>query len=178
VLVMLGAVLAAYGVGVYNGLVEVRNNVDKSWQNIDVLLQQRHDEIPKPVDATKGYLRHEADMLERITRLREEYDRAISTDDKARAENDLNRALARLRVTAEAYPDLKASPLFAQVLGRVSALESSVADRRELFNETVNTYNTRNESFPDLQVAGALRYERHAFLEIDDERKTDVSPNL
>jgi LemA protein len=178
VLAVLGAAFVAYGVGIYNGLVEVRNNVDKSWQNIDVLLQQRHDELPKLVDATKGYLKHESALLERLTQLREAYDRAGSTDDKTRAENALNRTIDNLRLTAEAYPDLKSSPLFAQVLGRVSALESSVADRRELFNESVNVYNTRIESFPDLVLAGALRYRRHAFLEVADERKADVGASF
>lgn len=173
--VVLGAACVAYGVGIYNSLVEVKNNIDKSWTNIDVLLQQRHDELPKLVDATKGYLRHEADLLERITRLRVAYDGAASIDDKTRAENELNRELGRLRATLEAYPDLKSSPLFGQVLARVSALESSVADRRELFNESVTIYNTRIESFPELMLAGALGYRRHPFLEVAAEQKADVA---
>jgi LemA protein len=178
VLAVLGAALVAYAVGVYNGLIEVKNNIAKSWKNIDVLLQQRHDELPKLVGATKGYLRHESDLLERITRLRGAYDGATSIDEKTRAENELNRALGRLRLTLEGYPDLKSSPLFGQVLSRVSALESSVADRRELFNESVNVYNTRLESFPDLVIAGLLRYRPHAFLEVAPEQKADVAASF
>jgi len=175
VLIVLGLAVAAYLVALYNSLVEVKNNIDKAWKNIDALLQQRHDELPKLVDAVKGYLRHENELLDRVTRLRTGYDQAPSTDQKTRVENDLNRELGRLRVAVEAYPDLKASPLFAQIVGRVSALESSIADRRELFNDSVNIYNIRIEQFPELVLAGVLRYGPHAFLEVPPERTSDVS---
>jgi LemA protein len=172
------AALVAYGIALYNSLVEVRNNVDKAWKNIDVLLQQRHDELPKLVDATKGYLQHERALLERLTHLRTGYDQAASTDEKTRVENEINRQMGRLRVAWEAYPDLKSSPLFAQVLSRISALESSVADRRELFNDSVNIYNIRIARFPELVLAGGLGYARHAFLEVPEDRKADVTPGF
>ena len=175
VAMVLGLAVAAYLVGIYNSLVEVRNNVGKAWKNIDVLLQQRHDELPKLVDAAKGYLRHESALLERIVRLRMGYDQAPTIDEKARVENQLNRELDRLRLAWEAYPDLKASAVFTQIMGRVSALESSIADRRELFNDSVNIYNVRAESFPDLLLARLLGYTRLAFLEVPVERTEDVS---
>jgi LemA protein len=168
----------AYLVALYNSLVEVRNNTGKAWKNIDVLLQQRHDELPKLIDTTKGYLRHEADVLKRITRLRAGYDGTASIDEKTRIENELNRELGRLRVAVEAYPDLKASAVFTQVTGRVSALESAIADRRELFNDSVNIYNTRIEQFPELLVASVLGYRRQAFLEVPADRTGDVRMNF
>ncbi len=175
VTVLVAVMLGSYVVALYNGLVEVRNNIGKAWNNIDVLLQQRHDELPKLIDATEGYLAHERELLQRITRLRVEYAKASSIDDKARIENDLDRALGRLRVAVEAYPELKSSPLFAQVLARISALESSVADRRELFNDSVNVYNVRIARFPELLLARALGYGRYGFLEVPEERTQDPS---
>jgi len=164
VVVVLGLALAAYVIAVYNSLVEVRNNIDKAWKDIDVLLQQRHDELPNLVDTVKGYLQHESDLLARIVRLRTGYGHATSIEEKARTENELNRELGRLRLAWEAYPDLEASPLFARVMARISALESSIADRRELFNESVTIYNVRIARFPELLVAVLFGYRRHAFL--------------
>ena len=175
VAVVLGLVGAAYLVAIYNSLVEVRHNVGKAWKNIDVLLHQRHDELPRLVDVARGFLRHESGLLERITRLRMGYDEAPTIDEKARVENQLNREVDRLRLAWEAYPDLKASAVFTQIMGRVSALESAIADRRELFNDSVNIYNVRTESFPDLVLARLMGYTRHAFLEVPVERTEDVS---
>src|SRR5687768_1442470 len=132
VVAVLAAVLllggAGYLVGIYNSLVQVRNNVDKAWKNIDVLLQQRHDELTKLVDACKGYLKHEREVLDALTKLRVGYDAAGSVDEKIRIENELNKEMRRLRHVWEAYPDLKASANFLQLQERISGVESSIAD--------------------------------------------------
>jgi LemA protein len=169
-----GAILVGWAIGVYNSLVDVRAHVHKAWSNIDVLLQQRHDELPKLIDTCKGHVTHEREVLERVTRLRAGYDGARTVDAKARAENELNRQLDRLSVVLEAYPGLQASQHFQQVQGRITALESAIADRRELFNDSVTIHNVRIARFPEILVAGALRYRPHALLEVPDEKKRDV----
>ena len=171
---VVGFLSVTYGISIYNTLVQVRNNVTKAWQNIDVLLEQRHDELPKLVDACVAYMTHEREVLNQITKLRTGYDEAKTTDEKTRIENALNKQLGRVRIVCEAYPDLKASQNFLQVQGRVSAVESSIADRREFFNDSVNLYNIQIEQFPDFILAHRLNYQRHPFLEIPDELKQDV----
>ena len=181
-LLVIGAVLAlivvGWGIGLYNGLVQVRNNIDKAWKNIDVLLQQRHDELSKLIDTVKGYMRHEQSVLERLTTLRVGYDSASSTEDKVGIENEMNREIARQRHVWEGYPDLKASQNYLYLQKRISTVESSIADRREFFNDSVNIYNIQIERFPDLLMARALGYARRSFLEVPEELKQDVKVDL
>lgn len=169
---MLAAVV--YAIGIYNSFVQVRNNVDKAWHNIEVLLMQRHDELPKLIDTCEAYVKHERGLLEDITKLRVGYDGSKQIDEKIRTENELNQKLARLRHVWEGYPDLKASPNFLDVQDRVSALESSIADRREFFNDSVNVYNIQIARIPEVLVARLLGYERHPFLEVPEEKTRDV----
>ena len=166
--------LAVWLTGIYNGLVQLRNNTDKAFSNIDVLLQQRHDELTKLVDSVGGYMAHERAVLEAITRLRAGYDTARDSDEKVRIENELNQLLARLRVTFEAYPDLKANHGVMQLQERISGLESQIADRRELFNDSVNVYNITIERFPDVLAARAFGYTHRDLLAVPEELKRDV----
>jgi LemA protein len=174
VLVMVGIGLVSLIIGIYNGLVSVRNNVEKSWSNIDVVLEQRHDELPKLIDACKGYMAHERDLLTKITELRTGYASANDSGEKINIENELNRRLGQLRMVWERYPDLKASENFSQIMDRVSAVESKIADYREAFNDAVNIYNIQIERFPDLVFAKAMNYQRRSFLEVLEEKKADV----
>jgi len=173
-IVVIALLLLGYGASIYNRLVQVRNNVGKAWRNIDVLLQQRHDELPKLVDACSAYMKHEREVLDQLTRLRVRYGQSPATEEKTEVENQLNQQLARLRLDLEAYPDLKASQNFLQVQGRVSELESSIADRRELFNDSANIYNIVIEQFPAAMLARLLRYRPHPLLEVPEELKQDV----
>jgi LemA protein len=161
-------------IAMYNGIVTVRNNVRKSWKNIDVVLQQRNDELPKLIDTCKAYLAHESALLTKITELRTGYAAAKEVADKINIENELSKHLAKLHTVWEQYPDLKAVQSFLQIQDRVSALESKIADSREAFNDSVNTYNIQIERFPDLLMAGWLNCRRHAFLEVPEEKKEDV----
>jgi LemA protein len=177
--VLVGGVIAAAGllslsVGVYNGLVQVRNNVEKAFQNIDVILKQRHDELPKLVDACRAYMKHERDVLEALTRLREHYEKSDSIDEKIALENEINKKLSTITGRWEQYPELKASQNFLQIQGRVSELETKIADRREFFNDSVNIYNIQIERFPDMLLARVLAYQRHAFLAVPQEDTRDV----
>jgi len=166
-----GAIL--YAVGIFNTLVQVRHNVAKAWKNIDVLLQQRHDEIPKLIEACKGFMTHEKTVLTELTRLRAEYDAARSVEAKTRTENQINRSLWNLRATAEAYPDLKSVGLFNQLSGRISGLESNIAGRREFFNDSVNVYNITIDQFPAFLLARLLAFRPHPLLEVPEEKKQD-----
>jgi LemA protein len=177
VLIVCGLVVlvpAGFAVGIYNAIITVRNNVQNAWNNIDVVLQQRHDELPKLIDTCKAYMKHEWDLLNRLTELRSGYASVRDIEDKVRAENEMNRLLGSLSMVWEQYPDLKANQNFLQVQDRVSAVESKIADYREAFNDAVNIYNIQIERFPDLLLARAMNCRRHTFLQVPDEKKQDV----
>ena len=166
--------IIGYVVGIYNGLIMVKNNIDKAWANIDVLLKQRHDELPKLIDTCKGYMKYEQGLLEKITQARTSFMSATSIEDKTKAENVLNAGLKTLFAVSENYPDLKANASFLQLQNRISGLENEIADRREFFNESVNVYNIRIQQFPDVIIANSLGYTRRSMLEIPKEETTDV----
>ncbi len=174
VLALVAVGLAVWLVGVYNGLVHLHNANEKAWSNLDVLLQQRHDELTKLVDAVGGYMQHERGVLEEVTRLRSSYDAAQGSKEKVRIENELNQQFLRLRATWESYPDLKANQGVMQLVQRISALESEIADRREFFNDSVTVYNTTIQRFPDLLAAGAFGYAHRDLLEVPEQLKRDV----
>jgi LemA protein len=156
VVVFLLIALIFYGVAVYNGLVTVKNNVSKAWSNIDVLLKQRHDELPKLVAVCERYMKHEAETLERVIKARALSQGAGTVEERENAEGFLKEALKSLFAVSEKYPELKADERFAQLQRRVTELESEIADRREFYNESVNVYNIRIEKFPDVLVANML----------------------
>ncbi len=161
-------------VAIYNGLITVRNNVQKSWKNIDVVLQQRNDELPKLIDTCKAYMKHERELLTKITELRTGYTTAKEIEQKIKIENELSKLLEKIKMVWEQYPDLKAVQSFLQIQNRVSGIESKIADYREMFNDSVNVYNIQIERFPDLVLARTMNYPRHEFLEVPDDKKKDV----
>jgi len=166
--------LTLYVVGLYNNLVRLSNNINKAWANIEVMLKQRHDELPKLVEVCNSYMAHERDTLEAITQARSAYAKTTSIDEKTKAENRITSALGRLFAVAENYPDLKANQEFLHVQQRISALENTIADRRELYNDSVNLYNIRIAQIPDLFVANQLRYASRPLLEVPQAEKQDV----
>ncbi len=168
------AISVAYLVTLYNSLVQVRNNVDKTFKNIDVLLMQRHDELPKLIDTCKGYMKHERELLETLTTLREHYSAATTTDEKTQIENQISQQYLTLAGRWEAYPDLKAQKNFIQLQERIAGLESAIADRRELFNDSINIYNIQIERFPHLILARVLNYEKKAYLMVPEAKKADI----
>ena len=171
---IVGLGLLAYGAGIYNNLVQVRNNVGKAWENIDVILMQRYHELPKLIDTCRGYMAHEADLLERLTEMRTGYESAKGMTEKTQIENKLQASMSQLHHVWEAYPALRATENFQQIQRRVSVLESTIADRRELFNDSINIYNIQVESFPDLLVAKLFDYQRLAFLDVPEHKREDV----
>ena len=166
--------LAAWGFGMYNNLVALKNNVDQAFANIDVILKQRFDELPKLIDTCKGYMTHEKTLLENITNARTQFLNATTTDQKLAAENAVSGTLKSLFAVSENYPDLKANASFLDLQHRISVLEESIADRRELFNSTVTLFNTKIESIPDLFIARLLGMAHKSLLEIPKAETADV----
>jgi LemA protein len=162
---------------VYNGLVSIKNNVSMAWANIDVLLKQRHDELPKLVDTCKQYMKHEQDTLEKVIQARSRVSDARESHNVAAlgaAEGALRAGLGNLFALAESYPDLKANESFLQLQSRVSGLENAIADRREFYNDSANVNNVRIEQFPDLIVARLLNFKAFDLLKFASEELKDV----
>lgn len=171
-------VAAIYIVRIYNGLIALRENVRKAWSNIDVLLTQRHDELPKLVETCKRYMAYEQETLERVMQARSAVFKAQGKGDVTAlgaAEQQLREGLGRLFAVAENYPDLKADQGFRHLQTRISQLEESIADRRELYNEAVNLNNIRIQTFPDLIVARMFEFRQSPLLEFSEEQKRDVN---
>ncbi len=161
-------------IGIYNGLVMLRNNIDKAWSNIDVLLKQRHDELPKLIDTCKGYMKHESGVFEKIAELRTRVMTATGVAEKAVADNMLSGALKSLFAVAENYPELKANTNFQQIQGRISQIETDIAARRDAFNNETNTYNIRIQVIPDTFIARLLGYSKRDLFQAAEGERADV----
>lgn len=176
VLALLAGVLL-WAVLIYNGLVTVKNGVAKAWSNIDVLLKQRHDEVPKLVEVCKAYMQFERDTLERVMRARAGLQLARERGDVqgvAAAEGPLRAGVGRIAATVEAYPQLKANQMMGNLLMRITTLENEISDRREFYNEYVNRNNVRIEQFPEVIVARLWGFRRQVLLQFSAEDKQDV----
>jgi len=176
VLVILVAA-ALYSVVIYNALVAVKHAVAQSWANIDVLLKQRNDELPKLVAVAREYMTYEQQTLDRVTQARSRAEAAQRSGDMAAlgaAEGELRLGLGHFFAVAEAYPELRANEVFNQLARRISGLESAIADRREFYNAAVNRNNVRIEQFPDILVARALGFRPFDLLEFDATELQDV----
>ncbi|OOZ36589.1 LemA family protein [Solemya velesiana gill symbiont] len=177
--VFLGIVAAViiYVVMIYNNLVTLKHGVSKAWANIDVLLKQRHDELPKLVETCKQYMEYEQDTLEKVMQARAVVSSAREQGDVGAlgiAEGQLRLGLGNLFAVAEAYPDLKANETFQHLQSRITGLENSIADRREFYNESVNNNNVRIEQFPDVIIARMFNFMSAELLEFSEEEKKDV----
>lgn len=172
------AVLALlYAIVAYNGFVRLKHDVARAWANIDVLLKQRHDELPKLVEVCRQYKQFEENTLARVTEARARVAAAREQHDVpalGAAEGLLRTGLGRIFAVAEAYPELKANEHFMQLQSRITALENGIADRRELYNAAVNVNNVRIEQFPDLIVARLFQFGSQPLLEFAAAEKADV----
>ncbi|MDP1996244.1 MAG: LemA family protein [Gallionella sp.] len=178
-LIFLGivAVLLFYGIGLYNHLVNVKHAVAKAWANIDVLLKQRHDELPKLVEVCKQYKQFEQATLQKVIEARSQVQSARQQQDipaLGQAEGMLRMGLGNIFAVAEAYPELKANENFMQLQTRITSLENGIADRRELYNESVNINNVQIEVFPASIVAKLFNFGEKPLLEFSTSEKADV----
>ena len=167
-----------YAVILYNGLVRLRNENDRAWANIDVLLKQRHDEIPNLVATVKGYMQHEQQTLLAVTQARADSMNASSVGQKAVADFKIASALHGLFAVAENYPQLKANENFLKLQNRITELEERIADRREFFNDDVNTYNTRIGQIPDVFVASFMGLKRREMFMVSEQDRRQVEVNF
>jgi LemA protein len=179
VLVTVGIAFAAvaaigYALSIYNSLVALKNSIGRCWANIDVLLKQRHDELPKLVKTCEAYMQHERAVFDRLSEARGALLKAQTVGERAAAENQLTQALGKFFAVAEAYPNLKADSSFRELQHRISELENQIADRRELYNDTVTILNTRIEQIPDQYVAGWLSLTRAELFKVDESDRADV----
>ncbi len=170
-------VAAIYVIGLYNNLVQLKHGVSKAWANIDVLLKQRHDELPKLVEVCKQYKQFEQETLQRVIEARSQVHAAREGQDieaLGRAEGALRMGLGSIFAVAEAYPELKANENFMQLQARITGLENGIADRREFYNESVNIYNVGIEQFPAVMIAGPFNFTSKPLLEFAAAEKADV----
>lgn len=169
--------LLIYVITIYNNLVFVKNNVEKAWANIDVLLKQRNDELPKLVDTCKHYMQHEQATLEKVIAARNQVAIAQSSHEVAelgKAETMLRSGLGQLFALAESYPELKADSQFVFLQNRITALENNIADRREFYNESVNINNVRIAEFPSNIIAILFGFFEAELLKFSEEELKDI----
>ena len=169
---------AVYAIIIYNELVRLRNDNDRAWANIDVLLKQRHDEIPNLVETVKGYMQHERQTLLAVTQARTASMSAATVGQKAEADLLVAGALRGLFAVAESYPDLKANQNFLKLQTRISELEERIADRREFFNDDVNTYNTRIKQVPDMFLANMMNLKARDMFKVSEEERQAIEVKL
>ena len=178
VLVLILFSLISWFLTVYNGLIQVKENIKKSWANIDVLLMQRSDEIPKLVKVLKSFVKHEKKMFDSIMEARSFYLGASTVSEKADADNEMSSALKSIFALSEAYPELRSNDNFLKLQERISGLENDIADRRELYNDSVNNYNIRIQSLPDAFIANSMNLAAEEMFKVDEKKKKDVDINL
>jgi len=174
VILLLLIIVVGYFISIYNSLVRLKHNIDKSWSNIDVLLKQRTDELTKLLASVKGYMEHEKGVLLQVTQARTAFLDANSVKEKAAADSSMTSALKSLFAVAENYPDLKANESFIQFQNRISTIEDQIADRREFYNDSTNTFNIRIEQIPYVFIANMLHYEKSELFKVDEADRKDV----
>jgi LemA protein len=179
--ILVTAVIAFLAIGVtvwvvsmYNGLVELKTNIGRAWANIDVLLKQRHDELPKLVKTCEGYMQHERAVFDKLSEARAALAGAKSVGQRAEAENLLTRALGQVFAVAEQYPTLKADQAFLALQHRISDLENQIADRREFYNDSVTVFNVRIQIIPDRWIASWMALTPAELFKVDERDREDV----
>jgi LemA protein len=170
VLIIIGVVvlLGLIFVGMYNKLVRLRNRAENAWAQVDVQLKKRHDLIPNLVEAVKGYAAHEREVFEEVTRARANATQAQGPQEQGQAEGILSAALGRLFAVAEAYPQLRATENFQQLQAQLTAVEGDIAVSRQVYNDTVLTYDNALETVPTSIIAGMFHFQPREYFEVDD----------
>ena len=170
IVIVVVVILAAWLVSMYNSLVKMRNNRENAFADIDVQLKQRHDLVPQLVESVKGYAAHEKDTLERVINARNGAIGAKTIDEKIVAENALSSALSGLKITLEAYPDLKANQNFLQLQEEIADLENKLSSVRRYFNSATKEYNNAVETFPSNILAGMFGFRKEVMFDLGEQR--------
>ncbi len=174
IIVAVIVLLVFFVIGIYNSLVKLRNNRENAFANIDVQLKQRHDLIPQLVATVKGYAQHEKELLTRVTEARAAAMSATGINNKIQAENQLSSALAGLKVSLEAYPDLKANQNFLQLQGEISDIENKLAATRRYFNTATRELNNKVQTFPSNILAGMFGFQKEPMFEVPKEERASM----
>ena len=170
------AILLVWVIALYNSIVRLRNRTKEAWSDIDVQLKRRHDLIPNLVNTVKGYMTHEKDLLENITKARAgamDAQKDGDTKELAKMENGLSGMLGKLQIAVEAYPDLKANTNIAQLMDELSDTENKIQASRRFYNTMVRDFNTKIEMFPNNLIAGMLKAEKFSYFELADEKERE-----
>jgi LemA protein len=174
IFIIIVVVVAMYAVQIYNSLVKLRNQVKNAWSQIDVQLKRRHDLIPNLIETVKGYMTHERDTLENITKARAAAVDASSVTDKSKAESELSGALQRFNLVVENYPDLKANQNFLALQEELTSTENKISFARQSYNDQVLFYNNKIEMFPSNILAGMFNFAKEVFFEIKVEAEREA----
>ena len=167
------AIIVFWLIGVYNGLIKLKNRTDEAWSDIDVQLKRRYDLIPNLISTVKGYAQHEKELFEKVTQARTAAMGAQAPGEKAEAENMLSGALKSLFAVAEAYPDLKANQNFLELQRELSDTENKIQASRRFYNGNVRDFNTKIQVFPNNIVAGMLSFSKRDFFELGEEAEKE-----
>lgn len=180
IVIIVAIVVVLFLISMYNNLVKLRNNRENAFANIDVQLKQRYDLIPQLVSTVKGYATHERELLEKVTAARTAAMSATGINDKIQAENELSSALAGLKVSVEAYPDLKANQNFLQLQAELSDIENKLAATRRFFNSATKELNNAVQTFPANLIAGMFGFRKEPMFEIPSEERAayDKAPEI
>jgi len=174
IVLLIIAALVVWAILTFNRLVALRNRVDSAWAQIDVQLKRRHDLIPNLVETVKGYAAHERETLEKVVRARNFAIAAQGPQAQAEAENALSGTLKSLFAVTEQYPDLKANQNFLQLQEELTSTEDRIAYSRQFFNTSVQTLNTKIETFPGVFFAGPAKATRREYFEVDSTDRSNV----
>jgi len=168
IVLVLFAIVILWAVGIYNGLIGLRNRVREAWAQIEVQLKRRYDLIPNLVNTVKGYAAHERGVFEKVTEARANAVAAGSVAERAKAENMLTAALKSVFAVAEAYPQLKANENFLALQEELSSTENKISFARQHYNETVMDFNTRIQTVPSNIIAGLGNFKAEQMFEVED----------
>ena len=168
------AVVVLFVISIYNSLIQLRNRVKNAWSQIDVQLKRRHDLIPNLIETVRGYMKHEREIMENITKYRSQAMEAGSVGEKAKAEGLLSGALGQLRVQVENYPDLKANQNFLALQEELTSTENKISFSRQSYNDQVLFYNNKIQMFPSNVLAGMFNFKQEEFFQVEDETERAV----
>jgi LemA protein len=174
ILLIIIAVLIFVFVGIYNGLVKLRNTSEQAWSDVDVQLKRRYDLVPNLVETVKGYASHEKETFEKVVQARNQAMQATSPEDKAQAENFLQSTLKSLFALAEAYPELKANQNFIELQTELSKIEEQIQLSRRYYNAVVRDLNTKIESVPSNIVANMFNFQKREYFELESTEEREA----
>jgi LemA protein len=174
IILVIIVVLSLFIVSIYNSLIQLRNQVKNAWSQIDVQLKRRHDLIPNLIETVKGYMKHEREIMENITKYRSQAMDAGAVGEKAQAESLLSGALGQLRVQIENYPDLKANQNFLSLQEELTGTENKISFARQAYNDQVLFFNNKIQMFPSNIIANMFNFKEEEYFEIEDQREKEV----